>query len=189
MCLRSSAFTGCHPLQKLALLFRSRPCRRAKSSIKEESSHEMPSAARFLGFAGSIPFWVLSSPVAGEISGFLPETVMATTLQVAYGATIISFLGGVHWGLAMTNVGGPLGIKLMEQRYLWSVTPCLMAWPTMALPAPQAAGIQAALLGVVYMVDRSWEKRGLLPSWYMRMRLPLTVLAAAGLTGTAVGSA
>ena len=27
-------------------------------------------------------------------------------LQVGYGATILSFLGGVHWGLAMTNVGG-----------------------------------------------------------------------------------
>lgn len=30
----------------------------------------------------------------------------ASLPQIGYGATILSFLGGVHWGLAMTNVGG-----------------------------------------------------------------------------------
>lgn len=44
---------------------------------------------------------------------------------------------------------------------------------------------QAVLLAAVYFVDRSWAKRGLLPPWYMKMRLPLTVLAASGLAMTA----
>ena len=44
---------------------------------------------------------------------------------------------------------------------------------------------QAALLGVVYLVDRSWAAKGLLPPWYLRMRLPLTTLAAGGLVLTA----
>ena len=42
----------------------------------------------------------------------------------------------------MTNVGGDLGARMADQRYLWSVLPCLMAWPTVAMPVPQAAGIQ-----------------------------------------------
>lgn len=62
--------------------------------------------------------------------------------QIGYGATILSFLGGVHWGLAMTNVGGQLGTRMVDQRYMWSVLPCLMAWPTIAMPVPQAAAIQ-----------------------------------------------
>lgn len=41
------------------------------------------------------------------------------------------------------------------------------------------------LLGMVYMVDRAWAKKGLLPPWYLKMRLPLTTLAAAGLLLTA----
>lgn len=45
--------------------------------------------------------------------------------------------------------------------------------------------LQAALLGVVYAVDRSWAKRGLLPPWYMKLRTPLTLLAASGLAMTA----
>ena len=69
----------------------------------------------------------------------------AGLLQVGYGATILSFLGGVHWGLAMTNVGGTLAAQMGEQRYLWSVLPCLMAWPTVAMPVPQAAGIQVGV--------------------------------------------
>jgi len=48
------------------------------------------------------------------------------------------------------------------------------------LPSPQAA-----LLGIVYLVDRAWAKKGLLPPWYIKMRLPLTLLAASGLALTA----
>jgi hypothetical protein len=42
------------------------------------------------------------------------------------------------------------------------------------------------LLGVVYAVDRAWANKGLLPPWYIRMRLPLTCMAAGGLMLTAV---
>lgn len=123
---------------------------------------------------------------------FAVEFLRATSLpQIGYGATILSFLGGVHWGLAMTNVGGEacchwlgwcvkrrtkLGcgavqlnvlreddvpeiiatflvhvpvqtagdtaFKMADQRYLWSVVPCLMGWPTVAMPLAHAAGIQ-----------------------------------------------
>ena len=69
---------------------------------------------------------------------------------------------------------------------MWSVMPCLMGWPTLALPPAQAAGVQAALLGGVYLVDRAWARRGLLPPWYMALRTPLTVLAAGGLAVTAL---
>lgn len=37
---------------------------------------------------------------------------------------------------------GELGFKMAEQRFLWSVLPCLMAWPTVAMPVPHAAGLQ-----------------------------------------------
>lgn len=80
---------------------------------------------------------------------------------------------------------GSQGAKLAGERYLWSVLPCLMAWPTVGMPVSEAAGIQAALLGVVYVVDRAWAKRGLLPAWYMQLRVPLTVLAVGACVMTA----
>ena len=149
----------------------------------------VPTLIKALGFGGVLPFFAFSPVVAPHLPLDLLGDAVAHNpglLQVAYGATIISFLGGVHWGLAMTSL---TPLKLTGQRYIWSVLPCLTAWPTVAMPTGQAAGCQAALLGLVYLVDRGWFKRGGLPPWYIAMRLPLTVLAAAGLAMTAVAGA
>ena len=42
--------------------------------------------------------------------------LLAALVQVAYGATILSFLGGVHWGVAMTPVGGQ--VRLLVSSYI-----------------------------------------------------------------------
>lgn len=162
---------------------------KAAAESHAKAATGVPGITTFLGFAGALPFWVFSPTVAQHLPLDLladPQLLASPgLLQIGYGATILSFLGGVHWGLAMTNVGGALGYKMAEQRFIWSVLPCLMAWPTVAMPVGQAAGIQVALLAAVYAVDRSWASKGLLPPWYMKMRLPLTLLAAGGLALTA----
>ncbi len=43
------------------------------------------------------------------------------------------------------RLAGELGYKMAEQRFLWSVLPCLMAWPTVAMPVPHAAGLQVGV--------------------------------------------
>lgn len=50
-------------------------------------------------------------------------------------------------------------------RYLWSVTPCLMAWPAVMMQPGPASLVVGSTLGVAYMVDRSFAQRGLMPSW------------------------
>ena len=40
----------------------------------------------------------------------------------------------------------------------------------------------------MYAVDRAWARKGMLPPWYIKMRLPLTTLAAGGLLLTATTS-
>lgn len=160
----------------------------AKSSIGHDLS-SVPSLIKVLGFGGALPFFICS-PMVADVLGLEAllgvSASQAGMLQVGYGATIISFLGGVHWGLAMTNL---TPMKLTGQRYLWSVMPCLMAWPTLGgMTVPHAAGTQAALLALVYLVDRGWYRRGGLPPWYMALRLPLTGLAIGGLALTATTS-
>ena len=57
--------------------------------------------------AGVIPFIALAPPVAASLPLIPAELVQnAALLQVAYGASIASFLGGVHWALAMVEYGG-----------------------------------------------------------------------------------
>jgi len=145
-------------------------------------SEKTPTIARNLGYLGALPFWGLSPLAYASLEAFSLSASEAGTLQIAYGATILSFLGGVHWGLAMTSI---TPLKSLNERFLWSVMPCLMAWPTLILPTEHGAAVQACLLGFVYFVDLSWAKRGGFPKWYMNLRRSLTVLACSGLTVTA----
>lgn len=55
--------------------------------------------------------------------------------------------------------------KAALERYLWGVTPPLMAFPAVLFPGGPGAFIVAATLGVCHAVDRSFWRRGLLPPW------------------------
>ncbi|KAH8953443.1 hypothetical protein BDL97_08G027700 [Sphagnum fallax] len=64
---------------------------------------EVPVPALVLGFAGLIPFVALVPPIVSMLP--LPEALFAVhaEAQAAYAAVIVTFLGAVHWGLAMAN--------------------------------------------------------------------------------------
>ena len=106
-------------------------------------------------------------------------------LQVGYGVSIASFLGGVHGGFAAAGHGGAAGARAAGDRYLWSVTPCLVAWPAVALDPGPGALVAACTLGLAAAVDAGFARKGLLPPWYMSLRIPLTAGACAGLALTA----
>ncbi len=124
-----------------------------------------PPLAWALGLAGLIPF------VAG--AGWLllaPAEPMAVRALAAYAATIVSFLGGIHWGLVMARAGGAAaGAQLV-----WGVVPSLIAWPALLLPAAWSLALLAAALVLCFMVDRrSYPGLGL-AAW-----LPLRALLSA----------
>lgn len=50
---------------------------------------------------------------------------------------------------------GPVAsARMASERYIWSVTPCLMAWPAVALQPGPGSLILGSVLGIVYAVDR-----------------------------------
>ena len=53
-----------------------------------------------LGFTGIVPFIILSLSCWVAHPGWLEGLVYA---QIAYGIAILSFLGGLHWGVALTS--------------------------------------------------------------------------------------
>lgn len=58
-----------------------------------------PLVANLLGAAGLIPF--IGTAVG---SYYMPEAVhLISDLQSVYGSIILSFMGGIHWGLAMVD--------------------------------------------------------------------------------------
>ena len=89
---------------------------------------KVPASAAWLGAAGAIPFVASSAAtlfLAGENRLFAVHTLLT------YGAVILSFLGGIHWGLA---IAGPRRERLWI-RLVVSVIPSLMGWAALLTPA------------------------------------------------------
>jgi len=125
----------------------------------------VPQAAQWLGYAGLIPF---AAALLGVLLGDAQRQAYFAQQFVAYGAVILSFVGAVHWGLAL--VGG--GMRAM--RLSMSILPALLAWAALLLPATAAAWL--LLAGFVAL--RAWEAgppvAATLPGWYRQLRTRLT---------------
>ena len=126
---------------------------------------DAPAPAVVLGLAGVIPFaaGALGSFWAGAIGAF------ATKALLAYGAVILSFLGGIHWGLAIGQ-GDP-----SYRRLGVGVAPSLVGWVALLLGGG-AAGLLllAAAFVAVLGLDVQLTRDGMAPAWFPRLRTALT---------------
>lgn len=121
--------------------------------------------AVWLGLAGVLPFALLA------VAAWSPQwRALALPVLLAYSALILSFLGGVRWGRALT-VDRPL-------EYLWAVLPSL--WALVALQPDPLAGL--LMLGAGF-VGQWWldgpADRMPAPAWFRRLRGLLTALVLA----------
>jgi len=111
-----------------------------------------------------------ADPVLSRLSA-----VFAIAL-VNYGAVILSFVGALHWGFAMTVQD--MSAKQRSDRFIWSVIPALIAWIATLLPMP--LGCLLLVIGFVVHLrqDRQLLQVMRLPAWYLPMRLRLTLVAS-----------
>lgn len=136
-----------------------------------------PPLARWLGLAGLIPQLYATAVVLG---GDPANRFTALSLGYAYAALILSFLGGIWWGIA----AGAAGLRsIVVPRWLWfvAVVPTLIAlasalpwalgtpWPQPSLIALGTALIAAC--GIDWLLWR----HGLVPDWWLTLRLPLSI--------------
>ena len=131
-----------------------------------------PDIPRFLGWAGLVPFGLAAVGTHSGIETIVPYGFLGGT---AYGAVILSFLGAVHWGLAMQDDRSPYW-------YVWSITPALLGFASLLL---LDVGMRVAtlipLFALAWSVDRKAANHGLIPNWYMRLRSKLTAGAVMSL--------
>lgn len=72
----------------------------AVASTSGAPSNTAPPFPKLLGFAGAIPFVTLA-PAMVEALGQPDLVEKCAQAQLFYGGSIVSFLGAVHWGMAM----------------------------------------------------------------------------------------
>ncbi len=142
------------------------------------SNRAIPRIVLWLGYAGLVPFvasalalWV--APV--RLHGFVLYSLLT------YSAVILSFMGAIHWGLAMRDedISSPLQLGL-------SVVPPLVGWVALALSPMMSFVVLIIAFGVLYVADTLAARLGLAPSWYPRLRLPLTIIVVLSLITSAI---
>jgi hypothetical protein len=130
----------------------------------------LPFLATLLGLAGLLPF------IACGLVALQPQGNNAALALVAYGAVILAFLGGVHWGFALEEPTG----RGERERLALGVVPSLVGWVALllAIAFEPNAGIGLLLLGVLgtTAVETRARRAGLMPRGYMVLRYGLSAV-------------
>ena len=136
----------------------------------------VPSAAAWLGGLGITPFAGLSlaAPFASD-----DLKAQLSFALIAYGAIILSFLGGIHWGLAIGAF--PQNHNTLWRRIVLSILPLLVAWAALLTPSSIGFLVLSAAFVAMLLVDIRASRMHEAPAWYPKLRWPLSCGAVAAL--------
>ena len=121
-----------------------------------------------LTLAGVIPF-------LGCLFGIFNHVHSDFYLQslIAYGAIILTFLGGIHWGLALNYRKERIAIWLLFE----SILPAFIAWIVLLL---SIGHWQLLLLGITFLfillIDIFLYRQNIIESWFLLLRMIISGL-------------
>jgi len=138
----------------------------------QESERELPTLVAWLGYGGLLPFIALAILTATDA----PRAALWSDALVGYGAVILSFVGALHWGYAMSLPTLEPGLR--QRAFLWSVVPALLAWPATVLAGSVASLVLVAGFTLHFVQDRRLAGRAGLAAWYLPLRWRLSVVAS-----------
>lgn len=140
-----------------------------------------------LALLGFVPFAFLTALLLadpgliadGEGTADRMTSGVVVALKV-YSAVVLSFIGGVRWGIAiMQDVGG----EAENETLVLSAGPALLGWFAFFLGEPWSF----AVFAVVFAATGWWDSRAAgnrgVPAWFGRMRLLMTALVMATMVG------
>lgn len=126
---------------------------------------DKPAQARLLGYGGLIPFVA----TLGVLLFADAYRDLALTALIAYGAVILTFVGAVHWGIALARTDTPPATLAI------SVGPSLIAWVALLLSPPQGLVTLLAAFVMLFAYERQALWATAFPGWYQTLRGHLTL--------------
>lgn len=147
---------------------------------ERNSPTSIPGAALLLGLAGLIPFLGGAAALWAMLPGLAPERGLQ--LIIAYGAIILSFLGGIRWGTAI----GPYDTRRQGLEFAASVLGSLAGLAAIFIPAVPALTLLIAGFLMQALWDVTSVESGRLPAWFGKLRMLLTAGAVISLTAALV---
>ncbi|KAH9981429.1 hypothetical protein BGW80DRAFT_1150658, partial [Lactifluus volemus] len=164
--------------------------------ITSAVAHSVPKPYVLFGLLGGVPYLAASATTiylaqqaglatAGVLTSMDPGVALtildrALSIQVTYGAVMLSFLGALHWGMEFAGLGGHKGYS----RLALGAAPVIYAWPTLALEPTMALIAQWVGFTGLWYADLRATGAGWTPKWYSQYRFYLSVLVGTCIIGT-----
>ncbi|OYW56384.1 MAG: hypothetical protein B7Y80_07035 [Hyphomicrobium sp. 32-62-53] len=145
--------------------------------------NDIPRPAFWLGWAGVIPFAALSvSTLTGGDAWSGVDQSRVLQALVTYGMIILSFMGGVQWGLEMSRPDGNGAAGFAA-----SVVPALIAFAASFVSVFAALIILTAGFLILLAYDRARIRAGIGPIKYgaLRVQLSTAVILCLGIASVA----
>ncbi|KQW42119.1 MULTISPECIES: DUF3429 domain-containing protein [unclassified Roseateles] len=137
--------------------------------------------AHRLAYAGLIPFVVGCALIWLIGDRDLDQHAFVSLAMSAYAGLVISFLGGIHWGLSFAR--GLPG----RQPLVWGVFASLLGWLGVLMAPYAGLALHGGVLIVCYAIDRRVYPQLGAGDW-LTLRFRLTAVAALSCFLAAAGS-
>lgn len=145
----------------------------------------VPKSALLIGSLGPVPFFLCTSLIFRQSYNpnspiILADNVEIKKVLVVYGAIILSFMSGTLWGFAASNPSNK-----SNKVYALSVIPALISIPI--IPGHFFSLGYYPKLSLIYLLtcfitilllDSYFFLKKLAPRWWMKLRIPLTLLVS-----------
>lgn len=133
--------------------------------------------ASILTTLGALPF---VAAVAAQLAGV--STFHTSHFSLTYGAVILSFLGGMHWGVFLSQAH-VARINLLVSSNLFA----LLAWLSLLMLVPLTQYlIQITCFLALLLIDRKLAADGMIERWFYNLRKHVTLVVVVCLATLAV---
>ncbi|MEZ5871631.1 MAG: DUF3429 domain-containing protein [Nitratireductor sp.] len=138
----------------------------------ENNSRTVMRSAWLLSLGGFLPFLLLALGLILTGKNGVWFSLFADGFKT-WSAIILSFLGGIRWGMALRDE--PVSLS----RLAFSVLASIAGWISLFLPD----GLCLMVLLLAYCAQGAWDSfsihAGQAPAWFARLRITMTLLVAA----------
>ena len=127
--------------------------------------------------AGTVPFILLSVIVSMHI---FRDNALVLQLLLTYATVIVSFLGGIHLGVALTRDGENRSIT--NFLIVESIWPSLIAWGLLYTASVDIQLLVMTLLySLMWAIDSLLYSSNLIPQWFFNLRCVVTPIVVVSL--------
>ncbi|KAM5322748.1 transmembrane protein 69 isoform 1-T1 [Glossophaga mutica] len=131
---------------------------------------DSPKPALYVSLAGLIPFF--APPLIMLMTKtYIP--ILAFT-QMAYGASFLSFLGGIRWGFALSE-GSPAKLDFLN--LAGSIAPVVFSWLAFLISERLNEAIVTVIIGLGIALHNELFLLPHYPNWFKALRIVITLVA------------